>query len=68
MAHRADAADARRDGGHLVERPAFGELLEAAHLGDMEMRVGDAALVIQVDVDLGVAFDAGDGVDGEFFS
>ena len=42
VAHRADAADARGDGGHLVKRPALGELLESAHLGDVELRVGDA--------------------------
>ena len=60
-----DAADARRNGRHLVERPAFGELLEAAHLGDVEVRARDLAVVVQMDRDLGVAFDAGDRVDGD---
>ena len=58
MADRADAADARGDRRHLVKRPAFGELLEAAHLGDVELRVGDLARVVEIDRDLGVAFDA----------
>ena len=44
VAHRADAADARGDGRHLIERPAFGELLESAHLGDVELRVRHVAL------------------------
>ena len=63
MADRADAADARGDGRHLVIGPALGEFLEAAHLGDVELRFGDAARVVQEDIDLGVAFDAGDGVE-----
>src|ERR1035438_8917831 len=65
MAHRADAADARRYGGHLVERPPFGELFEAAHLGDVEIGVGDTAGVVEIDIDLGVAFDARNGIDGD---
>src|SRR5208283_3562708 len=60
MADRADAADAGRDGGHLIVRPALGETLEAAHLGDVELRRIDLARVIQVDGDFGVALDAGD--------
>ena len=60
MAHRADAADARHQRRHLVERPAFAEFLEAAELRDVEMRVFDVALVVEVERDLGVALDAGD--------
>src|ERR1035437_2997319 len=66
MAHRADAADARRDRRHLVIGPAFGEFFETAHLGHMKVRVGDMARIIQVDIDLGVPFDARDGVDDKF--
>ena len=66
MAHRADAADARRDRRHLVKWPAFGEFFEAAHLGHVKLGVGDMARIVQKDVDLGVAFDARDGVDDEF--
>ena len=64
MAHRANAADARGDPRHLVERPAFAELLEAAHLRHVKLRAGDAALVVEIDGDLGVSLDAGHDVDG----
>ena len=37
VAHRADAADARHQRRHLVERPPFAELLEAAELRDVEL-------------------------------
>ena len=56
---RADAADARRECRHLVERPALGELLEAAHLGYMKVRVLHLALGVQLDRDLAVSFEAG---------
>ena len=65
MRNRADAADARGDGGHLVERPAFAELFKAADLGDVEARVSDVALVIKLDGNAAVAFHARDGVDGD---
>jgi len=52
----ADAADARHQAGHLIERPAFGELLKATHLRDVEMRVLDLALIVEHDGDLAVAF------------
>src|ERR1035441_215494 len=66
MAHRADAADARRDGGHLIKRAAFGKLLEAAHLGHVKMGVGDVPGIVQIDIDFGVPFDASDGIDDKF--
>ena len=59
VADRADAADARGDGRHLVVRAALGELLEAAHLRDVELRAGDLAVVVQMDGDLGVALRCG---------
>ena len=65
VADRADAADARHERRHLGEGPALAELLEAAELGDVEMRLLDAAVVVEVDGDLGVALDAGDGVDDD---
>ena len=61
----ADAADARREAGHLVERPAFGEFLEAAHLGHVKVCVFHLALGVQLDGDLAVSFKAGDGIDGD---
>jgi hypothetical protein len=63
VADRADAADPRRQAGHLEERPAFAELLEAAELRHMELRVGDLPGVVELDGDLGVAFDPRHRVD-----
>ena len=68
MADRADAADALGDQRHLEEHPAFAELLEAAELVDVEDRLLDLALVVQMDDDLGVAFDARDGLDDDFLA
>ena len=65
MRDRADAADARHQAGHLIERPALGEPLEAAHLGDVEVRVLDLALAVELDGDFAVAFEAGNGIDGD---
>ncbi len=58
MADGADAADARGNSRHLVERTALGELLEAADLRHLELRVGHLAGVVELNGDLGVAFDA----------
>ncbi len=63
VADRADPADAGGDPGHLVERAALAEPLEAAELGDVELGVGHLSGVVEIDGDLGVAFDARDGVD-----
>ena len=63
MADRADAADAAGDSGHFAQRPAFAEFFKAAELGDVKARVHDAALVIQLDGNFGMALDAGYGVD-----
>ena len=52
---------------HLGERPAFAEFLEAAELGDVKVRVFDAAIVVEVQRDLGVPFDAGHRVDHDRF-
>ena len=62
---RADAADARHQAGHLVERPALGETLKAAHLGDVKVRVLDLALAVELDGDLAVAFQARYRIDGD---
>ncbi len=58
MADGADAADARGNARHLVIGTALGELLEAAHLGDLELGVGHVAGVVELNGDLGVALDA----------
>ena len=62
MADRADPADARRDGRHLIEGPPFGEFLEPTKLRDMERRVDDLAVRVEVDRDFRMTFDAGDRV------
>lgn len=67
MADGADAADASHDGGHFGERAAFDEFFETAELGDVEFGVVDAALVVEVDGDSCVAFDAGDAVNCDGF-
>ncbi len=59
---RAHAADAVGQQGHLLHRAANAEALEAAQLGDLEVGVGDVALLVQEDFDLTVAFQAGDGI------
>src|SRR5579863_1544193 len=61
----ADAADPRHEARHLVERPAFAEALEAAHLRDMKVRILDFALVVELDGDFAVSFKACDGIDGD---
>src|SRR5690349_11066218 len=66
VANGADAADARGDAGHLVIRPAFGELFEASHLRDVKVRALNAAVRAQVDGDLGVPLDAGNRIDDYF--
>jgi hypothetical protein len=60
---RADAAGAGGQGRHLEHGAAAAEGLEAAELGDVEAGVLDAAVVVQADGDLGVALDAGHGID-----
>ncbi len=65
MRHRADAADARHQAGHLVERPAFAEAFEAAHLRDVKVRVLNFALAVELDGDFAVAFKACYGIDGD---
>ena len=65
MADRADAAGARGDLGHLGEMPAFAELFKTAELHDVETRVVHLAPAVEMDGDLGVALDAGHGVDGD---
>ncbi len=61
----AHAADAVGDDRHLLDRPADGELLEPAQLRDLEVGVGDVAILVQEDLDLAVAFQAGDRINGD---
>ena len=65
MGGGANAADAAGDLRHVLGRAAKGEDLEAAQLGHLQVGALHVALVIEEDVDLAVAFEAGDGVDGD---
>ena len=61
----ADPADAAGDLRHVLGGPAEAEDLEAAQLGHLEVGALDVALLVQIDVDLAVAFEPGDRVDGD---
>src|SRR6516162_6811293 len=63
MADGTDTADARGDSWHFVERASFSELLKAADLRHLEPGVCDIAGVVQVNRDLGMAFDAAHRLD-----
>src|SRR5579862_7902357 len=65
MAHRADAADARHQRRHLVKRAPLRQLFKAAKLRNVEVGVLDAAVFIQVQRDLRVAFDARHRIDDD---
>ncbi len=64
VADRTDAAGSGREAGHFEDGPSSAELLESPELGDVEPSVGHLAGLVEVDRDLGVAFDAGHRVDG----
>jgi len=68
MADGADAADALHEIGHFVEGAAFAEFFETAELRDVELSAGNFAVVVGLQSDFRVAFDAGDGVDGDGFA
>ena len=61
----ADAADAAGDLRHVLGGTAEAEDLEAAQFGHLEVGAFDVALVVEEDVNLAVALEAGDGVDGD---
>ena len=63
----ADAADAGGQVRHVFGRPAHAELLETAQLRNLQVGVGHVALVVEEDLDLAVAFQPGDRVDGNAF-
>jgi len=65
MADRADAADARHQGRHLVKRAPFTQLLETAKLGDVKARFLDPAIFVQMERDFGMTFDARNRIDDD---
>jgi len=61
-------ANAAEPGGQLVELvhgPADAELLEPSQLGHLPVGIGHVPVVVQEDLDLAMAFQPGDGVDGD---
>jgi hypothetical protein len=65
MAHRADAAEPLDEDRSFPVGAALDEPLEAAELDDVEARADDLAIVVELDSDLPVALDAGDGFYGD---
>jgi hypothetical protein len=59
MRIRAYPADAWSDSRHLLRRPPLAEFLKAPKLDDLEIRILNVALIVQEDVYLRVAFEAG---------
>ncbi len=66
MADRADAADALGDLRHFEIRPAFAEFLQPPELVYVKVGRLHLAAFVEMQGDAGVAFDAGDGLDGDF--
>ena len=63
MAHRTNPANPLHEVRHLVERAPNADFLKSAELGYVEIRLGNLALVVQLESDLGVAFDACNRID-----
>jgi len=64
MADRADAAGAGGQRGHLIKGAPDDELFKAPHLGDLKMGIIDLAGRVKKQADFGMAFNAGDWLDG----
>jgi hypothetical protein len=60
VADRADAAQALHDHRHLPHQPAADEAFKAAELDDMQPRLVDLVVAVEVDRHLAMAFHAGD--------
>ena len=67
VADGTNSADALGDAGHFAVGPALAEFLEAAKLDDVKLGVGHVALVVHENADLGVALDAGHGINDNAF-
>ena len=66
MAHRADSANARGDLRHFEIQTPFAEFLETAELIDMHVSMFNGSILFYMDGDLGVAFNPGYGLNGNF--
>jgi hypothetical protein len=58
MAGGTYAADARGEGRHFGKRAAFAEFLKAAKLGDVKVGILHDTLIVELDGDLAVPFNA----------
>ncbi len=65
MRNGANAANARHQRRHFIKRTAFAQLLKAPKLSHMEMSRLHGPVLIQLDGDLGVAFDARDRINND---
>src|SRR5581483_1961370 len=64
MTDGTDPAYAGSDARHFVIRTALGEFFETAHLGHVELGIGDLAFVVEVNSNLAVSFDSAHRFDG----
>jgi hypothetical protein len=58
----ANAADPRHDPGNFFRRPPFDEFFETSHGHNMEARIGHVAILVQLDSNTSVSFNAGNGL------
>jgi hypothetical protein len=65
VADRTNATDARHEGRHFIKRTALAELLEAAKLSDVEAGFLDPTVFVEMERDLGMAFDARNRIDND---
>ena len=65
MTDRADTANPRHERRHFRERTPLTELFKTTKLGNVKLRVRDFSLIVEMQGDLGVALDAGHGVDDD---
>ena len=65
MADGTDSADPSGQTGHLPNRAALAKLLKSAKFRHVEAGPLNLTLIVQIDRDLGVSFDAGDRVDDD---
>jgi hypothetical protein len=68
MGRGADAADPRRDAGHLLGWPAQAEGFKPTQLRHLKEGPIDVSLVVEEDLDLSVTLEPGDRIDGDSFS
>ena len=62
MSGRTDTADAARDQRHLEKLHLVDELLESAQFQDLQLSGLHPAVIVNVQEDLGVSFNSGNGV------